>query len=276
MSMYPGPMHHPQYYHPLMYPHHQAPPVQQAIYDPSMQQTHYTQEVYASDQYEGVGWTPGGTYEESSGATPAMPGTPSAHAIEEVPTPTSTYPPNPRYAKPPTPAAHADGDRTPYKYNPGSPYWGHLDHTTLAMMGIGTPQGMTEPQTPSRGLHSSPESHAAARGEDTTTASVNAQPLLLRQYPSYGYYGNREGYGPPSPATQFMMSPQGNFGYAYGSYSGLSPNRITSSSQTSPLAPTRDVASTSESGVPGSLTTPSKVHRDDSANAGEMPTIESH
>ena len=39
-------------------------------------------------------------------------------------------------------------------------------------------------------------------------------------------YGNREGYGPPSPATQFMMSPQASFAYNYGY--GFSPRRPSS------------------------------------------------
>ena len=39
----------------------------------------------------------------------------------------------------------------------------------------------------------------------------------------YGGGGAQEGYGPPSPATQFMMSPQASFAYNYGY--GFSPRR---------------------------------------------------
>jgi len=117
-------------------------------------------------------------------------------------------------------APHVNVEQTPFKYNshqvPMSPYWGHLDHATLAMMGIATPQTATaSPQTPARNTPNSPGEVKSSQVE--SGYSMNAQPLLLRQqYYGYNGYGAREGYGPPSPATQFMMSPQNNFAYNYG------------------------------------------------------------
>lgn len=118
-----------------------------------------------------------------------------------------------------------DTHRTPYKPNPNhvpmSPYWGHLqDHATLSMMGLSSPPGSIPP-TPHR------NGEPSSNQEEVSTAdvknSLNAQPLLLRQQ-YYGYgYGSREGYAPPSPATQFMMSPQASFAYNYGY--GFSPSR---------------------------------------------------
>ena len=51
-------------------------------------------------------------------------------------------------------------------------------------------------------------------------------------------YGNAEGYGPPSPATQFMMSPQANFSYNYGY--GFSPVRQPASTQKRIKSPQQD------------------------------------
>jgi hypothetical protein len=130
------------------------------------------------------------------------------------------------------PSSPQIGEDAPYKYDPSSPYWGHLDQGTLAMMGIMTPQGMAAAQTPSRNPRRSP---LGVADDDKRHAAghVNAQPLLLRQhqYASYSApYYNREGYVVPSPATQFMMSPQSNFGYGYGAYGGFSPSRANASS----------------------------------------------
>ncbi|OEU12295.1 hypothetical protein FRACYDRAFT_244552 [Fragilariopsis cylindrus CCMP1102] len=124
-----------------------------------------------------------------------------------------------------------DTHRTPYKPNPNhgipmSPYWGHLqDHATLSMMGLSSPPGGAMPPTPHR------TGDASVNLEEMSAAdmknNLNAQPLLVRQQ-YYGYgYGSREGYAPPSPATQFMMSPQASFAYNYGY--GFSPARRTGS-----------------------------------------------
>jgi len=48
------------------------------------------------------------------------------------------------------------------------------------------------------------------------------------------YGGEGGGYGPPSPATQFMMSPQASFAYSYGY--GFSPGRQSGRNTTTPRA----------------------------------------
>jgi hypothetical protein len=113
---------------------------------------------------------------------------------------------------------------TPYKYDlntslPMSPFWSHLDRATIAM-GLATP-AKTTPGTPRR----EGEVEVAAVQDNKSGFAVNAQPLLLRpnHYYGYGTYGVEQGYGPPSPATQFMMSPQASFAYNYGY--GFSPRR---------------------------------------------------
>lgn len=273
MNMYPGAMHHPQYFqpHPGMY--HQPPPMQPGVYNPVMQPD-YTPEVYASEHFGRAAWDgqgQGGAIQPEAGAAPTDPGTPSSLAVDGGQM--ASYPPNTHFGEQPTPQTQLDGEHTPYKYSPASPFWGHLDHTTLAMMGIASPQGMGAPQTPSRTLHSSPEGRGPETVEDANNASVSAQPLLLRQqYPSYGYYGNGEaGYVPPSPATQFMMSPQANFGYGYGAYSGYSPNRTSSPSQSSPLAQKGVGVTTAAAGAkaPSAAATPSKTEAGIQTEAGE-------
>lgn len=173
----------------------------------------------------------------AAAATASTPGTPCTSAAKE-----STG----EIAQPTT--AQSEGDHTPYKYNPSSPYWGHLDQTTLAMMGLASPQGMASPQTPSRNLRPSLERTIEDTTEDSSSSGhVNVQPLLLRhhQYASYGVsYSNNEGYVPPSPATQFMMSPQANFGYHYGGYSGYSPSRRKEVDVQSPMAADIPVSAT--------------------------------
>ncbi|KAL3934773.1 MAG: hypothetical protein SGBAC_009586 [Bacillariaceae sp.] len=93
-------------------------------------------------------------------------------------------------------------------------------------MGIATPQtGTASPQTPARNVPSTPDDTKTSLAEGGYT--MNAQPLLLRQqYYGYNGYSASEGFGPPSPATQFMMSPQNNFAYNYGY--GTSPRQPAS------------------------------------------------
>ena len=82
-----------------------------------------------------------------------------------------------------------------------SPYWAHLDQATLSM-GLATPAKVSPCRTPGR-------KGEATSGTPQAAATPQAQPQgpLVRQH----YYGY--GYAPPSPATQFMMSPQANFVY---------------------------------------------------------------
>jgi hypothetical protein len=141
---------------------------------------------------------------------PAVPGTPGAPTVTENSQAFMDH--------------HASPTQQMNHQVPMSPYWGHLDHATLAMMGIATPSpGASSPQTPAKTNHLSPDEVAKQESDPST---MSAQPLLLRQQ-YYGFgYGAREGYGPPSPATQFMMSPQANFAYNYGY--GVSPRKSSS------------------------------------------------
>lgn len=93
-----------------------------------------------------------------------------------------------------------------------SPLWSHLDSVAT---GLATPA--KSPGTPRRTL-----THEGHEAEEHYGQS--AQPLLLRGYHRYGNYMAREGYAPPSPATQFMMSPQPNFAPGYGYPYGSSPS----------------------------------------------------
>jgi hypothetical protein len=104
-------------------------------------------------------------------------------------------------------------------------------HSTLAMTGIVTPHKAPPPSN--HGLKEDEE-----RKECSGAEEIEAQPLLINQ-PHYYPYGSAygEGYVPPSPATQFMMSPQANSqaaayyaaynagGYNHGYYH--SPRRVT-------------------------------------------------
>jgi hypothetical protein len=120
-------------------------------------------------------------------------------------------------------AVAAETEQTPFKYDPEksmnmSPYWSHLDRATMAI--TATP-AKTTPSTPRRGT----DKHAESEAEQNADGAWNhAQPPLLRQqyYGGYGYEPGA-GYGPPSPATQFMMSPQASFAYQSGY--GVSPRR---------------------------------------------------
>jgi len=123
------------------------------------------------------------------------------------------------------------GGQTPYKYDPNniplSPFWAHLDRATLAM-GLATPQ-TNPPKTPHRqedekkiSENEVDDGKCMDAQESDVGFAGNAQPLLLRQSQYYGYGP----YGPPSPATQFMMSPQASFAYNYGY--GYSPARHNS------------------------------------------------
>jgi hypothetical protein len=88
---------------------------------------------------------------------------------------------------------------------PMSPFWGHMDyqmHTTLAHAGIVTPHKAPPPSTP----------HRKDGEEKKDVEEIDAQPLLINNNVHYQPYSQMygEAYVPPSPATQFMMSPQAN------------------------------------------------------------------
>ena len=88
-----------------------------------------------------------------------------------------------------------------------SPFWSHMDyqmHQTLTHAGIMTPHKGPVPSTPRRAKNEN--------GREDRDCDVEAQPLLFNHNFSYYPYGPiyGESYVPPSPATQFMMSPQAN------------------------------------------------------------------
>jgi hypothetical protein len=70
-----------------------------------------------------------------------------------------------------------------------------------------------------------PQPFSTPRKEKNSTG-VNAQPLLLQQHQYYGQYVY-DSYGPPSPATQFMMSPQANYYDYYGSSPGKKGTEVS-------------------------------------------------
>ncbi len=222
--------HHPPYYNSMMYGQHHgihggphgAYPSAAVPANPPI----YPGDAYDPQHMDPAGWMrhPSmGHYHSTE--SPVVPGTPGGPAESEDTSVAADHNPPVLPDGPQNPDESFDTHRTPYKPNPNhvpmSPYWGHLqDHATLSMMGLSSPPGSIPP-TPHRSVEPS------ANQEDMSTAdiknNVNAQPLLLRQQ-YYGYgYGSREGYAPPSPATQFMMSPQASFAYNYGY--GFSPSR---------------------------------------------------
>jgi len=98
---------------------------------------------------------------------------------------------------------------------PDSPYWAHLGFSTLAMSGLATPQGSVHrsasPLTrvdngEGGGVKSGRTLGGGRRGNIAVQAS---KPLLLNAPYSYHHQGNAMNV-PPSPATQFLMSPQTN------------------------------------------------------------------
>mmetsp|Transcript_19507 Transcript_19507/g.42394 ORF Transcript_19507/g.42394 Transcript_19507/m.42394 type:complete len:914 (-) Transcript_19507:231-2972(-) len=225
---------HPQYYPSMMYAqHHAMHGGPHGSYPPSAVPPNppaYPGDAYDPQHLDPTGWMRHSSVDQyHNPESLTVPGTPSGPVelqnsslvVDQEPTefPESAQNPDESF----------DTHRTPYKPNPNhvpmSPYWGHLqDPATLAMMGLSSPPGSVPP-TPHRNTDSS------FNQEDMSTAemknNMNAQPLLLRQQ-YYGYgYGSREGYAPPSPATQFMMSPQASFAYNYGY--GFSPSRRSAS-----------------------------------------------
>jgi hypothetical protein len=171
-------------------------------------------------------------------------------------------------------ANYSPTEHSPYKYDPNvmqphSPYWAHLDRATLAM-GLATP-AKASPSTPRR--HGKPDDKRddleGGEGEKTDSGeengfAVNAQPPLLRhnQYYGYGPYGGAAtegGYGPPSPATQFMMSPQANFAYNYGY--GFSPGRVDARSTPRQNKRTPVKVNTPTAATTDNLTPPHAVHK---------------
>eukprot|EP00339_Tiarina_fusa_P008701 CAMPEP_0117035832 /NCGR_PEP_ID=MMETSP0472-20121206/25425_1 /TAXON_ID=693140 ORGANISM="Tiarina fusus, Strain LIS" /NCGR_SAMPLE_ID=MMETSP0472 /ASSEMBLY_ACC=CAM_ASM_000603 /LENGTH=845 /DNA_ID=CAMNT_0004745421 /DNA_START=25 /DNA_END=2562 /DNA_ORIENTATION=+ len=247
----------PHYYHPMMYPQHPMPVgMPPAGFDPNVPDPSlFPMDGYIADHTVPNGWfssAHGNGVPPSPSEMGMVPSTPSGAATSHEMPPTGL--PNG------DPAQHAC-DHTPYKYNPSqvpmSPYWGHLDHATLAMMGIATPQAPSAPQTPARSSNRADVANGG-QSDQSNPVAINAQPLLLRQQ-YYGYgYANREGYGPPSPATQFMMSPQANFSYNYGY--GFSPARRPTTNKRSKSP--KDAKGTRRSDSAQASMTPPRVDTD--------------
>jgi hypothetical protein len=175
-------------------------------------------------------------------------------------------------------ANYATNEQTPYKFDPNtqqpqqhSPYWGHLDRATVDM-GLATP-AKASPSTPRRGKGKPEDKRDDQEGEAEKSESVdceekengfaaNAQPLLLRhnQYYGYGPYAGAPegGYGPPSPATQFMMSPQAGFAFNYG-YGFSSPHRNSASARSTPRSSKKTLMLDSPPAATTAMAPPSPV-----------------
>ena len=153
---------------------------------------------------------------------------------------------------------------TPYKEDSSqqqpiqsSPYWAHLDSATLAM-GLATP-AKASPSTPRRPSNSSKKNGSIPEGRESKESDfvANALPLYLHHNPYSGYghqYRGDAGSVPPSPATQFMMSPQANFAYKQGY--GVSPRKPRQRSASKKQTISTPVKSTRRQRVP---TTPPRV-----------------
>lgn len=147
-----------------------------------------------------MGYPPVGDPHVSEGSGYVAPGTPR------------TSPQNYNFYHQYSPSNLAGLDQTPhkssYKYdpkNPSSPYWAHLDQSTLAMTGLCTPQHGNLPETPLRGRNEDKEEET---GEDTTPEktdarkskedfAVNAKPLLINTHSQYYHHGSvgEKGFG---------------------------------------------------------------------------------
>ena len=183
-GMYPMPFYHPQ---APEHPTAESYPASAAYYPQNFDP--YSNPEHALAAYSGwYGQDPNALY----GGAPATPSVPSS----------------PQH----TTDGGASGEQnTPYNvdYSQGNmpQFWGPMDyhmHQTLTHAGIMTPQKGPAPSTP----------HRTKNGDESKieTSEIEAQPLLLTHNAHYQAYGQMygEAYMPPSPATQFMMSPQAN------------------------------------------------------------------
>jgi hypothetical protein len=242
--------HQPYPNHPMYPPGHMPPGHMNPYYagGPSPQFPPHSDQSQASTGYEHSlvfnpihGWIdPAMAY-----ALHQQAGAAGYYVARPPPSPAMAYNPDDSAGEWQGHANYATDEQTPYKYDPNnvqpqqhSPYWAHLDQATVAM-GLATPH-KASPSTPRRRSGKPEEKRDDLEAEADKSESTdceekengfaaNAQPLLLRhsQYYGYGPYAGAPegGYGPPSPATQFMMSPQaGGFAYNYG-YGFSSPHR---------------------------------------------------
>jgi hypothetical protein len=135
--------------------------------------------------------------------------------------------------------------------NYGSTYWGHMEYQmrqTLAQAGIITPH---------KGAPASPSDRKACceienitphceHNKNNQCVEIDAKPLLLNHTGNYQPYNHAYGHEsvPPSPATQFMMSPQADArsaayyaNYSLGGHYGFSPRRSSIRRKSKRLSP---------------------------------------
>lgn len=188
----------PMYPHPLYgYPH------QYPMYPPM-----------SSDHSDSTGDYTGHHHEYVANGSWVDPSTAYAMQQQYYPFPPG---PQPYSINPVTNPSEEEQHCTPFKYDPQgnnndltSPYWSHLDQATISM-------GLATPGTPRR---QTPKTLTENENEDEDEESnIPVAPLIRQPYSDY----NHSSPIPPSPATQFMMSPQASFAYNYGY--GFSPRR---------------------------------------------------
>lgn len=97
----------------------------------------------------------------------------------------------------------AGSDQTPRKISysqngvPSSPYWAHLDQSTLAMTGLFSPQHGNHPETPLRGRNHNEETEPGnadatrkiSDADQSEDFAVNAKPLLISNHLQYHQHG---------------------------------------------------------------------------------------
>ena len=284
-GMYPGttpgmyygpPQDRPDFYYGQLYP----PP-------PGM-----TPEQYQADGWMGHPPTgdPNSTYAQTTDGSSYIhpPGTPTSHSSpHQIYNPYQYSPSHMQPGRNFVPDNRATPVQTPHKSPyaqagvPSSPYWGHLDQSTLAMTGLVTPHGKV-PETPQRSGRTSDGEEVDGNDSPESEQShedfaANAKPLLINNWSSQYYgpqYGAREGWAPPSPATQFMMSPQASsqaaayyaHNYNGGAY-GFSPHRHS-------LRQHRDTRRPPTSGSPSDKNgTPPTSNKESNTDVTPPPTV---
>ena len=214
-----GPYTRQDYCNHVSYPHYETHGHGGFHPGPGYQGGHYT---YTWSDHDGSQSSEpsinGGNADPCGGVSPVF-GTPNLHPHQQPPLSTDGAAQTPD-------KGGLVGDPMPLP----SPFWGHLDQSTLAMTGLGSPLGGSEAANLTPGPKSAVDLKGgkAAVGGGTgktpgggrrkdnlqggfgggvTGAGMTTAPPLINPYCAAG---PRHGYAPPSPATQFLMSPQAN------------------------------------------------------------------